>query len=96
MPATRTRLETAMARRYLVALCKHFKHKVPATWSEDYSAGAVDFGFASCTMRADDAVLEIEGGAPDEAGTTRMEKVIDLHLERFAFREKPTLAWVRG
>ena len=42
------RISTEHAGKYLAQLCKHFAHKVPATWADDL--GDVDFGPGTCHM----------------------------------------------
>ncbi len=82
---------TEHASKYLQQLCKHFAHKV----SVDYDAaqGKVDFPFGDCIMLADEAALTIECSAKTDEELARAQHVIDDHLTRFAWREKPEIAW---
>ncbi len=85
------RLATASASRYLQQLCKHFGHKVEASWDE--TTGWVALHTAEARLAATDKDLTIvligEGSALGQA-----RGVIDSHLQRFAFREEVTgLDW---
>nr|WP_283638462.1 DUF2218 domain-containing protein [Marinovum algicola] len=87
MPQTGT-FETPNASKYLQQLCKHFAHKVPASF--DTTRGAIEFPFGEVRLSADDAELRIEIPGSDEDTRERGRNVIDRHLERFAFRESFT------
>jgi hypothetical protein len=86
---------TANARRYMIQLCKHFGHRVPASFDE--REGRIGFEAGEVRLRAADETLMLtaEAGAPE--GLARLEGVIESHLKRFAFRE-PALAveWRRA
>jgi hypothetical protein len=87
------RVPTEKAGRYMAQLCKHFAHKIPATF--DHEAGRIEFAFGVCRLRAgpDSLALEVEGA--DEPALDRLEEVVASHLERFAFREPLKVAWTR-
>lgn len=88
-----TTFPTTNASRYLGTLCKHFGHKMPARF--DAHEGEIDFPFGRCLMNADDSALRISATASDQAELDRLTGVIGSHLERFAFREAPTIVWTR-
>lgn len=77
--------ETAHASKYLQQLCKHFSHKIEATFSED--EGLCHFVMGPAFMTASEKTLTVrfELTAPDQADAAR--HVIDAHLVRFAHRE---------
>lgn len=88
------RVATAVPRRYLGQLCKHFQHKLPVTLEERH--GRIEFPAGTCEMNApDEATLTLHVSAADEAALTRLEDVVARHLVRFAFREEPEIHWTR-
>lgn len=91
MRTTELIVKTDAASRYLQALCKHFRHKVPAEF--DAVAGSVEFPFGNCRMNADETTLHIRCESPGEAEEQRLKTVIEDHLKRFAFRENLELVW---
>ncbi len=93
MQTTELTVRTELASRYLQALCKHFRHKVPAEF--DAGKGFVDFPFGKCHMTAENEVLHIRCETPGEAEEGRIKDVIEDHLKRFAFRENLDLTWHR-
>jgi hypothetical protein len=76
---------------YMRQLCKHFGHKVDASFDED--SGYIQFEFGRCSLQASDGVLAIEVSAADEDSHERMERVIGSHLERFGRRDELSVAW---
>lgn len=85
------RVGTDKASRYLQQLCKHFGHKRPVEFTAEH--GSIAFDFGTCTLAADGAILTMTVAAEDAASLERMRTVIASHLERFAFREPPQVAW---
>ena len=91
MPTSQAHVPTPHGVRYLTQLCKHWGHKFPVELSD--GAGRIDFGSASCDLRATGDLLEVEVTAPVE-DLVRMEAVVAEHLQRFAFREgELAFAW---
>jgi len=84
-------VRTEMASRYLQQLCKHFGHKIPAEFSPE--AGTIRFPFGLCALKAADGALALEVSAANDQDLERMRGVIASHLERFAFRDTPTVSW---
>jgi uncharacterized protein len=76
---------------YMRQLCKHFGHKVDASFGEN--SGHIQFEFGRCELHADDGTLALEVSAADAEGHERMERVIGSHLERFGRRDGLTVAW---
>lgn len=92
------RVSIASPRRYLGQLCKHFAHKMPATYADDYGSGQIEFpDLGICTLEADEAsgLLVMRATAPAEDELARLEGVMGRHLERFAFREPVAVTWTR-
>ena len=93
--ASQARVSTPKARNYLIQLCKHFAHKIPATFADN--KGRIEFDGGVCELNADDEsalVLAVSAGSADKLAT--LENVVDRHLKRFAFKEELSVAWVRG
>ena len=76
---------------YMRQLCKHFGHKVDASFDED--SGHIQFEFGRCDLHANDGTLALEVSAADADDHERMERVIGSHLERFGRRDGLTVAW---
>lgn len=94
MKSTATIL-TPNARRYMIQLCKHFAHKVPATYGE--REGEILFEAGVVGLRAAPQTLMLWAKAAEPVGLQRLEQVVESHLKRFAFRE-PAIAldWRRA
>jgi hypothetical protein len=94
MKSTAT-VATANAHRYMVQLCKHFGHKVPASFGE--REGHIDFDLGRASLRASPETLMMVVSTEDAAGLERLEQVMGGHLSRFAFREpEMSVEWRRG
>jgi hypothetical protein len=76
---------------YMRQLCKHFGHKVDASFDDD--SGYIQFEFGRCDLRARDGVLDLTVSAADEDGRERMRMVVGSHLERFGRRDGLTVTW---
>jgi hypothetical protein len=85
------RVPTEHAGRYLVQLCKHFGHRVPASF--DDGAGRVEFPDGVVDFEAEGGVLVMRVSAAEPAGVERLSGVLSRHLERFAFRESLEVVW---
>lgn len=84
---------TERASRYLVQLCKHFGHKVPAEWSE--SEGFVQMPVGKCRMTATDGTLTLICEAEDTDALAQLQAVVGDHLVRFAWKEELSVDWIR-
>lgn len=91
MPSSEARIPTEHASKYLQQLCKHFGHRIPATF--DAEKGRLTFEMGSTTLAAEPALLVLRNEAPEAAGLARLEEVVASHLVRFAFREELTIDW---
>lgn len=87
-------IATANASRYLQQLCKHFGHKVEASFDE--SAGMVRFSIGDCRLLAEGEVLRLALDAPDAGALLQLQDVVASHLVRFAFREPLAVEWRSG
>lgn len=86
-----TRFETQNAARYLTKLLQHFGRKVEVQKTGD--GGWVQFPFGRCEMTADAHHMEFRASAADAEGLALLVEVLTSHLERYAFRENPSLDW---
>jgi hypothetical protein len=76
---------------YMRQLCKHFGHKVDASFGED--SGYIQFEYGRCELHAAGGTLRLEVSASDTESHERMELVIGSHLERFGRRDGLSVAW---
>ncbi len=95
MKQSEAKVTTAMARRYLGQLCKHFAHKIPVVMipEDKPTSGAITFSFGVCRLQATENELVMQAEAADAEALAQTEDVIKRHLERFAFRDTPEIAW---
>lgn len=91
MPQAQARVPTEKAGRYLVQLCKHFAHKVPAEWDE--RTGHVQFPPGTCRIAVEDGALQIFCEAESEEALATVKYIVEDHVVRFGFREKLTVDW---
>ena len=94
MPEISSRAEVATDKpvAYMRQLCKHFGHKVDASFGED--SGYIQFEFGRCELRAADSTLALEVSAADAESHERTQRVIASHLERFGRRDGLSVAWL--
>lgn len=88
------RITTDSPARYMGQLCKHFAHKIPASFDAD--SGRIEFPFGLCELAIGDNLLVMCVSAAHDEDLARMEDVIARHLLRFAFREPPQVTWQRS
>ncbi len=92
--SSEAQIATALAQRYLTQLCKHFEHRLPARYWAEW--GSIEFPTGICRLEAKPNLLIVRAEAKDEAALGEIEAVVARHLERFAFRNKPEIAWRRA
>ena len=85
---------TEHASRYLQQLCKHWAHKFPVTF--DPTHGEIELTIGRTVMDADAATLHIALTASDAAQIDQLERVVEDHIKRFAFREELAFNWQRA
>jgi len=87
-------IRTEKARGYLIQLCKHFAHKIDATFADN--KGRIAFGAGVCELNAEDEnILIAQVSTADETQLTTLEDVVERHLKRFALKEELSVQWVR-
>jgi uncharacterized protein len=87
------RVATKLATRYLIQLCRHFEHRLPVVRAGE--EGSIVFPAGTCRLTAQGDVLVLGALAEDDDRLVELEQVVSRHLERFAFRDKPEIAWHR-
>ena len=92
MPSSEARVSTPKAKNYMIQLCKHFGHKVPAEWTD--SDAHVTFEIGTCDMVVEHAMLVLTCTADDDLALQRVKSIVGDHLVRFAWREELELNWV--
>ena len=93
MPTSRADVATEHASRYLQQLCKHWAHKFPVTF--DPKHGEIELTIGRTVMDADATALHIALTAGDAAQMEQLERVVEDHIKRFAFREELIFSWQR-
>lgn len=86
MLAARAHYATAHGSKYLQQLCKHFAHKVEVTYTPEDGRAALPPGPAH--LQADPQGLHMHVTAADPEGLERAKHIVEIHLVKFAFREK--------
>ena len=84
-------IETAEGGKYLRRLCKHFSHKVPASW--DNSQGKVSFAMGDCLMSASENTLTVRCVAGNNDDVEEVAETIKSHFDRFAKTDGLVLVW---
>ena len=77
--------------KMILKLCKHFRHKVPAEFSE--TAGRVDFQPGLCFFSTEPGLLLIRIEGENEQEIARLHYIIGEHLARFVRVEGLQLDW---
>src|SRR5689334_16048656 len=88
------RVPTDKAARYMGQLCKHFAHKIPATFDAD--SGRIEFSIGICELAVAKDALVLHVSAADAETLAQMEDVVARHLVRFGFRDELVVTWQRG
>ena len=68
----------------------------PRPVDHDDRQGRAGFPFGVCRMRADADALAMQCEAADTGVLERVESVVGVHLERFAWHGRPAVAWTAG
>lgn len=76
--------------RYLQQLCKHWSHRLDVTFDSKHGKVCFPTG-AKAVMDVKAEGLRVQVDAPDAALLARTQGVVQVHLDRFAFREAPLL-----
>ena len=90
---TEARVATPHGVAYMRRLCRHFEHKVPASF--DGNEGRIEFAFGLCTIENDEEAMHIRIDVPDATQLDRAERVVGEHLIRMANKDEPVVTWQR-
>lgn len=93
MPKTIAVVSTEHASRYLQQLCKHWGHKFSVT--SDPVQGTIDFGrgqFVELSASPTSLTITVLD-ANDASALDELERVVEDHIKRFAFRETLVFEW---
>ena len=82
---------TANASSYLRKLCQHWSHKFVVSF--DAQHGTIDLAVGRCILDADESELAVRLEMAPDADEARLQKVVEDHLQRFAFRETLVFVW---
>ena len=93
MSTSNADVATEHASRYLQQLCKRWAHKFPVTF--DPKHGEIELTIGRTIMDADATALHIALTAGDAAQMEQLERVVEDHIKRFAFREELIFSWQR-
>lgn len=85
MTTLTARVSTESASRYLQQLCKHWSHKFEVSF--DPQQGTIALPFGKTDLKAEPETLVVTIHLNDGADSERPKKVVEDHLNRFAFRE---------
>ncbi|MDF1790938.1 MAG: DUF2218 domain-containing protein [Thalassobaculaceae bacterium] len=84
-------VQSELASRYLVQLCKHFAHKIPVNW--DDATGFAEFPYGECRMSVEGKTLTMICKATEPEALGTLKHVVDDHLTRFAWKENLIVVW---
>lgn len=76
---------TEHAAKYVAQLCKHFAHKVTASYQDNQGKADLPSGPAELIAHPDRLEVIMQLNSPDQADLAR--HIIDSHMVRFAHRE---------
>ena len=91
MPSSEARVSSPKAKSYMIQLCKHFRHKVPAAWTDNDAH--VTFEIGTCDMVVEDDMLVLTCAADNDVALQRVKSIVGDHLIRFAWREELEVTW---
>lgn len=93
MTISQATVATSNASRYLQQLCKHWSHKFEVDFTP-YNGKIVFTDGRIVSLEAKPDALVLRGQAADTEAVKRLEKVVEEHIVRFAFRETLAFDWV--
>ena len=88
---TTTTIATKAGASYIGKLCRHFVHKIEASY--EGNTGKAIFPFGTCLMQADAESLTFEVDAHDAEGAEKIKGALDRHLIKFAYKEQLEINW---
>jgi hypothetical protein len=76
-------------------LGQHWSHRFPVAF-EGEDGCKIEMPNATCDLLAHPDHLEVQLAMSSEEDPDRLEKVVEEHVRRFAFREELQFLWSRG
>lgn len=86
-----SKIKTSAASSYIGKLCRHFVHKIDASYTA--TTGKALFPAGPCLMHADADYLTFEIEAADEEGLEAIKGTLVRHLVKFAYKEELYIEW---
>lgn len=98
MFTSRARVALAKPERFVGQLCKHFANAGGLPTTLDGPHGQIEFEMGKCVLDAasEADALVIDVTAADQEALAKLEDVVERHLARFAFREQPSIEFIRA
>lgn len=84
-------IKTTEGANYIGKLCRHFRHKIEATY--EGNNGKALFPGGTCLMEADSDQLTFKVDAKSPEALEKIQGTLDRHLIKFAFREELDIQW---
>ncbi|MET3792051.1 DUF2218 domain-containing protein [Aquamicrobium terrae] len=92
MPASSATVTTEHASRYLQQLCKHWSHRFEVSF--DPQQGRIRFREGEVIdLNAEPDRLRVHITAEDASRLPELNRVVESHIVRFAFRETLQFDW---
>jgi uncharacterized protein len=95
VPESHARVSTTRPTPYLRQLCRHFAHRVEASFDDAGGHIALPEGRCTLTALGEDALV-LHATAADAEKLAKVEQVIGDHLERFGAGDGLSVAWRAG
>jgi hypothetical protein len=91
MNVSTAKVSTENASSYLRKLCQHWSHKFLVSF--DAQHGTIDLAVGRCILDAEENALKVRLELAAEGDKVQMQKVVEEHIKRFAFRESLVFDW---
>jgi len=93
MPAARAQVSLPTPGPLLKKVCRHFSHKVEATFDDHCGEVIFPFGRAQLKADADKGVLDILVEAATDAQLEQTRSVVGSHVQRLSVRHPVSVSW---
>lgn len=91
MNISRALVMTEHASQYLRQLCRHWSHRYEVTFDDHH--GTIHLPSGPCLLTAEPNGLRVELHMQDSADQSRVQHVVEEHLQRFGFKEQLKFEW---
>lgn len=89
-------IRTDNAESYVRKLGQHWSHRFTVVFDGDKSSCQIELPNTLCELAAKSGALWVRLTTETDAEITRIENVVEEHINRFAFREQLEFSWVRA